>query len=343
MADNTGIQWADATWNPVRGCSRISPGCVNCYAERQAIRQRNSGYAGLVVNKGHGPRWTGAVRSAPEKVMRQPLHWRRARRIFVNSMSDLFHERLPDHVIDRVFAVMLVSSDHERSPGHTFQVLTKRAERMRAYLTDPATLGRVANQAGCMMTDGDGWHDAIASRGGLTHPGIWLGVSVEDQQRADERIPHLLATPAEVRFLSCEPLLGPVDLDPPRCDYCRDGGEVVDGDPPWCVRCDSEATFGHWLDACADAEQPGINWVIVGGESGPKARSFCVDWARSIVRQCAESNTPCFVKQLGADPWEHAEPTGQPHTFMFDDNKGGDMSEWPEDLRVRQFPEVRHG
>ena len=289
MSDDSKIEWTDATWNPIRGCSRVSEGCRHCYAERVAARFSGPGqpYEGLAVRKLRVVsddeqttvgRWTGAVRMVPEHLA-DPLRWRRPRRVFVNSMSDLFHESLPDSAIDRVFAVMMVSSLHATRGGHTFQSLTKRAKRMREYLTDPGTQERVARAAGTMMEDGDGWFDAIAFRKeGLAHPLIWLGVSVENQGAADERIPELLLTPAAVRWISAEPLLGPVNLTSWLWDWSRIESEDDNGGalPP---------------------RDPRLSWVVAGCESGPGARPCDVAWLRSLRDQCAKAGVAYFVKQ----------------------------------------------
>lgn len=253
MSDGSAIEWTEATWNPVRGCTKVSAGCKHCYAETFAERFRGV--------KGHPYEQGFDVRLVPE-ALDLPLRWRKPRRIFVNSMSDLFHEEVPESFIVDVFATMM------EARRHVFQVLTKRPERMRDFLAS-----RPSERP--------------------TLPNVWLGTSVEDQAAADERIPHLLATPAAVRFLSCEPLLGPVDLD-----------MVV-----------TEGT------GCLD-------WVIVGGESGRKARPCDVSWVRSLVGQCRAADVPVFVKQLGA-------------AHRLYDAKGGDPAEWPEDLRVRQWPGER--
>jgi protein gp37 len=207
MGDNSNIEWTDATWNPVRGCALVSAGCTNCYAMRVAHRFSGDSqpYAGLTKLTSHGPVWTGDVTLWPD-VLDVPLRWRRPRRIFVNSMSDLFHEDVPEEFIDKVFAVMALS------PQHTFQILTKRPVRMRDYLltvqNDDKDFNRWSN-AGVEITDSP---CAVIDDADWPLPNVWLGVSVEDQATADERIPLLLQTPAAVRFLSCEPLLGPVDL-----------------------------------------------------------------------------------------------------------------------------------
>jgi protein gp37 len=291
MSDDSKIEWTDATWNPVRGCSRVSDGCRHCYAERVAARFSGPGmpYEGLIKfgkpSSVRDPRWSGEVRMVPEHLA-APLRWRRPRRVFVNSMSDLFHESLPDSAIDRVFAVMMVSSLHATRGGHTFQSLTKRAKRMREYLTDPGTQERVARAAGTMMEDGDGWFDAIAFRKeGLAHPLIWLGASVENQAAADERIPELLRTPAAVRWLSCEPLLGPVEIRGER-DRCGDCDPCLGGAP-----C---SVTGTHLNAL---HPDGINWIVAGCESGPGARPCDVAWLRSLRDQCAAAGVAFFLKQ----------------------------------------------
>jgi protein gp37 len=307
VADGTGIAWTDATWNPLRGCSRVSEGCRFCYAEGVAARFSGPGlpYEGLARSTPQGPRWTGKIRLVPE-VLDQPLRWRRPRRIFVNSMSDLFHEDVPFAFIDRVFAVMALSY------WHTFQVLTKRPARLREYLSHTHgpgnVLARVLHHAreiekprGYVHPDSLGW----------PYRNVWLGVSVEDQRAADERIPELLATPAAVRFLSCEPLLGPVNP-------CA----VPD-------RKTRPAEFSTRYTPLGD-----LDWVIVGGESGRGARRMEEAWARSLVEQYRVAGVPVFVKQLGS-VWAR-ESKHWPHG----DSKGGDPEEWPEDLRVREMPEV---
>jgi protein gp37 len=179
MGDNTGIEWTDATWQPITGCSVVSPGCTNCYAMRLAGTrlQHHPSRAGLTTMSKAGPVWNGQVR-LNEQWLTQPIAWKRPRRIFVCAHGDLFHESIPDEWIDRVFAVVALC------PQHTFQVLTKRNKRMRDYCSNHRVL-----------------------------PNVWLGVSCEDQQRVNERIPDLLDTPAAVRWVSAEPLLGPIDFE----------------------------------------------------------------------------------------------------------------------------------
>ncbi|BBY78918.1 phage Gp37/Gp68 family protein [Mycolicibacterium pulveris] len=239
MSRNSSIEWCDDTWNPVTGCTEVSPGCDHCYAKTFAERWR--GTPGHYFENGFD------VQLRPDK-LDQPLRWRKPRRIFVNSMSDLFHQAVPDDYIARVFAVMA------QAPQHTFQLLTKRHARMRHLLSNTGFQAKVYHHSGSMT-----W----------PLPNVWVGVSAENQQWADTRIPVLLDTPAAVRFVSAEPLLGPIDLhtDP-----------IEAGSPFW----------GSQLD-----------WVIVGGESGPGARPMHPDWARSLRDQCAAAGVAFLFKQWG--------------------------------------------
>jgi len=223
----TKIEWTNETWNPVRGCSKVSAGCDNCYAVRQAARFSAHGapYHGLVSVFGP-PRWTGMVQLV-ESVLEKPLHWRKPRRVFANSMSDLFHERLSDRAIDAVWEVMA------RCPQHTFQVLTKRPERAVEWVQRKKLFIELHN--------------------------VWLGVSVENQTAADERIEELQQFPAALRFVSCEPMLAGVDLT-------------------------------RFL--------PQLDWVICGCETGPGARPMLEAWARDLRDQCQDAGVPFFLKQL---------------------------------------------
>lgn len=315
MADKTGISWTDATWNPIVGCSVVSPGCTNCYAMRDAARivrcsegaGRASHYEGTIEPSKAGPVWTGKVALAPDHIVAKPLSWRRPRRIFVNSMGDLFHESVPDEWIDRVFAVMALA------PQHTFQVLTKRSGRMREYLSGEA-LRRVAAAANRIR--------AVTGMITWPLPNVWLGVTAEDQTRADDRVPDLLATPAAVRFVSCEPMLGPVDLLTAWCGESALDSECW-GDCAWCKN-------GHPpLHNCQKGRQSledlirgksGLDWVICGGESGPNARPMHPDWARGLRDQCAAAGVPFHFKQWGMryagrllDGVEHLEFPGGEH------------------------------
>jgi protein gp37 len=274
MGNTTKIEWTDATWNPIIGCSRVSEGCRNCYAERIAARFGNGKatvYSGLtqIVN-GH-PVWTGKV--VETRKLLEPLYWRKPKMVFVNSMSDLFHENVTDEQRDRIFAVMALT------PQHFYQVLTKRPERMLEYFAGfnrPGAEMRAIRTCAWVADDvanpPHAWIDLVEQiPRGL--PNVWLGVSVEDQATADKRIPLLLKTPAAVRFLSCEPLLGALDL-------C-----------PWLPY---EANRG-WDGKM----QPKLDWVIAGGESGPGARPCHPDWIRSLRDQCEAAEVPFFFKQWG--------------------------------------------
>lgn len=499
MAHNSKIEWCDDTWNPVRGCARVSSGCGGpgdhggCYAEAMAARFSKSGQWGHGFAEMHGgkPRWTGKVELI-ESMLTLPLTWKVPRRIFVNSTSDLFHEALPDEAIDRVFAIMTLA------PQHTFQILTKRSKRMQEYMTTPlqgpwagrATRdgepvtdvdwrmrgvvtdmlrdvpGQVLNRAVAFMDARDGGEgDGFFRRWPLQN--VWLGTSIEDQPTADERIPDLLATPAAVRFVSCEPLLSGIDLSKWVHDKRREGlpssggdglvrgassrldlatrsmdarrntvahlyseaqsrdqqraeGKIFEGDVRgWggatknqrasnrlddsessadperasdqshqrghlrqspeqsrtgyssakrsarshvpqseekgsegreefisvCNRSASNPDTGdvvheghvseghsggirgHAIDRFGDCPPQelgsrGLDWIIVGGESGPHARPMHPDWARSVRHQCAAAGTAFFMKQLSG-------PQGRAIK---------DLCAFPEDLRIREMP-----
>jgi len=388
MATTTKIEWTDRTWNPVRGCALVSEGCRNCYAMKFAHRFSGKGkpYAGLTRLGKHGPVWTGAARFVPE-MLAEPLTWGAPQRVFVNSMSDLFHEDITDEQIAEVFGVMAVAGAQEeseresaqaedggcfhrrgdgyvklgkpaplyrggapvqlkygrfRSGPHTFQVLTKRARRMRDVVASGRFRELVAGAAhrwAMDRRDAGYLSDCISGldnpsaqgRAGRLWPlpNLWLGVSVEDQAAADERIPLLLETPAAVRFVSAEPLLGPVELS----DHLWPSG-YESGGP------------GGWVET-----SPAIDWVIAGGESGNGARPCALEWLEAIRDQCAAAKVACFVKQLGGFivseqrtvvDAEEQEALGLDSKWAWraglKDRKGGDWSEWPEELRVRQFP-----
>lgn len=340
MSDGSSIEWLNwpgyrpASWNPVKGCTNVSEGCRRCYARIMAARFSKPGQwgHGLAEMRGGDHRWTGHVELDEAKLL-LPLRWRAPRCIFVNSTSDLFHERLPDEAIDKVFAVMALC------PQHRFIVLTKRAERMRAFVSDPNRI--VLAWARCADGYVPGWP--------LSN--VIIGVSVEDQETADERIPHLLATPAACRMVSAEPLLGPVDftaimgfLGASRADRTniRERTDALRGsDRREYLR--QDGTWNHRRLDDPDGNQvfstncgPRLGWIVTGGESGPGARPMELGWMRSIVRQCKASEVPCFVKQLGADPvWEDGAFLNTKH------RKGSDQAEWPTDLRVREFPHAR--
>lgn len=250
MASPTGIEWTQTTWNPVTGCDRVSEGCDHCYALTLAKRLKAMGnvrYQHDGDPRSSGP---GFGLTMHDDKLAEPLGWRAPHTVFVNSMSDLFHPRVTTAFIARVFAVM------GATPRHTYQVLTKRPARMASLTRSAAFRLEVESLA----------VDYAGSPAGWPLPNVWLGVSVENQARADERLPRLLAAGAAVRFLSCEPLLGPIDL----------------------------------AAALGDAGELGkVEWVIVGGESGPGARPMKAEWARSLRGECTAAGVAFFMKQWG--------------------------------------------
>jgi len=303
MADGTKIEWTDATWNPITGCSVVSPGCTNCYAMKLAgTRLKNHpSRKGLTKDTKAGPVWTGEVRFNAEW-LDQPLRWTKPRMIFVCAHGDLFAEGVPDEWIDQVFAVMALC------PQHTFQVLTKRPERMREYLRGDENASndeahqphqRILNAAYKIIGNPGRFSPVAlhlrslceASEPPLPLPNVWLGVSVEDQRRAEERIPILLDTPAAIRWISAEPLLGPVDL------VTFLGGTLRIG------------------KIAIKVPAVRIDWVVAGGESGPGARPMHPDWARSLREQCAAAGVPLLFKQWGE--WREAQEGDR-----FDTSKG---------------------
>lgn len=389
MASKTGIEWTDATWSPLRAkvkadagaiaeakgytslvqiatkmqghvgphCEHVSHGCDHCYSDSNNGRCLPANGTGLPFDRRSRDLIDPIV---DEKALLLPLKWKQPKRIFVANQSDLFGEWYTDEQIDRVFAVMALC------PQHTFQVLTKRPERMREYLRPPRSIDGMPD---CVEFSGAhaSTHTAMvemfhlvsatalnrASKladkhfpggGGFIRawplPNVWLGVSVEDQATADARIPLLLQTPAAKRFVSYEPALGPVNFSPWLAEVgapgvCRD----IDG--------------GYWhAPGDCSACHPGLDWIIVGGESGHGARPFDIGWARNTIAQCKAAGVACFVKQLGAVPidtdyrhWGHRMRIGDGNAeynkyirVTLKNKKGGDMSEWPADLRVREFP-----
>ena len=321
MSDGSKIEWTDATWNPVTGCSVVSPGCTNCYAMALAgTRLRNHpSRAGLTIASKAGPVWNGQVRFN-DYWLGEPLHWKKPRRVFVCAHGDLFHEDVPDEWIDQVFAVMALA------PQHTFQVLTKRAKRMREYCSASRTIRRVYEQACDIAVEHEpkvlliapGTTPSFApeqvARNEVIYldrwplANVWLGVSAEDQKRADERVPDLLATPAAVRFVSAEPLLGAIDFArieviPDRLDDCgslkRCGIRLnaLKG-----TSCESGLPYQSLWNGEGEpptTPPPRLDWIIVGGESGRNARPMQIAWARSIRDQCAGAGVGFFFKQFG--------------------------------------------
>ena len=271
MADRTHIEWCHATVNAISGCTPISPGCTNCYAMRAGGHKRpHHPSNGLTMPSKAGHVWTGAVR-LNDAWLRRPLSWQKPRRIFWNAHGDPWHEAVPVEWIDREFAVAALT------PHHRHLFLTKRSALMRAYITDVATPERVLDQ--CRYLGG------LPTRWQWPLPNVWLGVSVEDQARADERIPDLLATPAAIRFASAEPLLG-------RIRFSR----LKSPDSTWL---NALTGFAHAGAAVFQQFERGLDWIIAGGESGPGARPMHPRWALFLRDQCAEYGVPFLVKQWG--------------------------------------------
>ncbi len=317
---DTSISWTDKVWNPVTGCTKVSPGCKHCYAETIADRFFAKQYQ---PNADGSPRRFTDVRTHEDR-LDAPLHWKKPQKVFVNSMSDLFHEDVANEFIDRVFAVMALS------PQHTFQVLTKRPERMRDYFAGyrpSAMLGEAFNMRFRDMPDGG---VLIAPL-----PNVWLGTSAEDQQRFDERSVFMapLMRAGWLTWVSAEPLLGTIIMQGTSAGLSR-----------------------NWLG------EPGYRWIVCGGESGVGARPCRLSWFRSIISQCQAASVPVFFKQAGSNFHSDSEvwPDAPKYTlssyrfgllqsttelnrckngrWKLSDNKGGFLGELPEDLRVRQFP-----
>jgi protein gp37 len=276
MADKSKIEWTDATWNPVFGCDKVSPGCANCYAESYAKRFRATvPFTTITLH---------------EDRLGQPVRWAKPRRIFVGSLSDVFHANIPVAYRDLIFVQMVLAGHH------TFQVLTKRPDLALAYLDGltrrESLFGAALN---CLeRRGGPAAHSLVPESPRKTAldrfwplANVWIGTSVESQVWADRRVPDLLKIPATVRFLSVEPMLGPID------------GRTI---------------------------QKGIGWVIVGGESGPNARPMNADWARRLRAVCSLEGVPFFMKQLGGWP-----------------NKRDGLDYFPQDLRVREWPDPMKG
>lgn len=267
MGKNTNISWTEHTWNPIRGCTIVSGGCTRCYAMRVAARFSGKGepYEGLARMTPKGPRWTNKVMFV-EKHLYDPLKWKESSRIFVNSMSDLFHEKVEADWIYRIFAVMLLASRHQ------FQVLTKRPADMREFMAQPMSILGVQQGVARICLDRKILNPWILATIPWPPPNVWLGVSCEDEETAQERIPILMKTRAQVRFLSCEPLLGPIDLRPYL--FVGPGGAEYEGSP---------SGF--------------IDWVIAGAESGIGARLMDEGWVRQIRNDCVAAKVAFFYKQ----------------------------------------------
>ncbi|MFB6881241.1 DUF5131 family protein [Streptomyces noursei] len=317
MATNSSIEWTDKTWSPVIGCTRVSSGCDGCYAIRGAhIRAHNSNpkvaaaFAGTTRNTGEHLDWTGTVNVLEDRLV-EPLTWRKPQMVFVNSQSDLFHEQIPDEVIACIFAVMALT------PRHTYQVLTKRHGRMRSLLTSPHFRELCENAEAVLVNDEatpglprykrEAYQRQWWSHFARPLANLWLGVSVEDQRWAGVRIPALLATPAAVRWISVEPMLGPIDLSGQadrhghrsRLTYWLTG-KPGPGTP---------RTTGTGLQMSPLVTGPRLDWVVAGGESGPGARPPHPQWFRTLRDQCAASGVPFLFKQWGQ--WGQEAPLGR--------------------------------
>ena len=306
---STNIEWTDETWNPIVGCSKVSPGCDNCYAVGTVHRGLAEQHRGLTVRAEGATDWTGEVRVV-ESMMDRPLRWTKPRRIFVDSLSDLFHPDVSDETIARIFAVMALA------PQHTFQVLTKRPQRMADMLSTMLFWKVVASHCADDQTASLSWpyRTAIANHQGL--PNVWLGVSIESDRYAF-RADHLRRTPAAVRWISAEPLLGPL----PSLDLT------------------------------------GIDWLVVGGESGPKARPMHPQWVRDLRDECTDICCPECGETWPYDdaeiPCSHCRGSGaeDPTAFLFKqggsvlakewgctDSKGGKLDEIPAEFQIREYP-----
>ena len=312
----TKIEWTEYSWNPVSGCTPASEGCQNCYARRMANRLRGRcGY----------PQDDPFRVTLHEDRLGEPLRWKQPRRVFVCSMGDLFHEDVPDEFIARIWWVIGQCAgylDPSRYRGHTFIILTKRPERMQKWLNgwnDRETRRQWIESFGEVydwMSGPKYWPDVL--------PNVWLGVTAENQQRADERIPILLQIPAAVRFISVEPMLGPVDVSYylSCCGSCN--APINKKDPSW-----------RWNGICWEHKCPsnhpqlgyfaaytGVDWVICGGETGPGARPMHPDWVRSLRDQCQAAEVPFFFKQHGE--WVH-------ETQGIDFHEGHKYYVWPDE------------
>jgi protein gp37 len=316
----TGIQWTQEVWNPTTGCDKVSPGCGlprfdgdaegGCYAMAMARRLKRMGQA-KYQNDGD-PRTSGpgfGVTAHPD-ALEIPLRWKKARRIFVNSMSDLFHDDISAGYIARVFSVMAAT------PQHTYQLLTKRHGRMKSLLRSDDFFEQVRQEYLCNF-------GAAAIRG-FAWPlaNLWLGVSAEDQHWAEIRVHALLSTPAAVRWVSAEPLLGPIDFRSLRAS----NGAFIDA-----LCGDVKSPSGEIYAACPGS----LSWIVTGGESGPDAREMDLQWARAIIRDCRNTRTPVFMKQVGSVAAQFMGPRAGSH--------GGNPDVWPPDLCVRQFPGIAEG
>ena len=312
MSGETKLEWADSTWNIITGCSKESIGCLNCYALRdwdRLSKQEGSVYFGRKFTdiQFHGER------------LDQPLRWQRPRKIFVNSMSDLFHHHVPDHVIDKIFAIMYLTK------RHTFQILTKRAERMCKYMSAPDLQRRVHDEIINIHSQFPKMLERTYEVRKWPLSNVWLGVSIENQEAADNRMTWIANTNAAVKWISAEPLIGSIDFRFPhkiwggdRCDHCCTGMRECD-DPDHYDRVVCPYCRGTGYAKIVD-------WVVVGGESGPNSRPSHPKWMMSAVKQCVDADIPVLFKQWGEwgpDPQDGVEKC----VVHYNGNIGGNVSE----------------
>lgn len=303
---STKIQWTDETWGVIVGCTKNSPGCENCYAATAAKSPRLQQFPQYQEVAD----WNKVV--FVESQLLKPLRWKKPTKVFI-SMSDLCHPQVKNEWLNKIFAIAALC------PQHTFQFLTKFPLKMQRYLTAENTAAEI-NQAALQI-------NPAFIPVTLPLPNVWIGVSCENQHCADWRIPLLLQTPATVHFLSCEPLLESLDLS----NYLPIEWSELAGD---------------WIESHpgATAYKQKLHWILCGGESGNKteARPCHIDWIRSIANQCQTAKVPVFVKQLGTNPIDstpYIEGVANNHFHVkLKDRKGGDISEFPDDLQIRQFP-----
>lgn len=314
------IEWTEQTWNPTTGCDRISPGCDRCYALTMAKRLKGMGSAKYQTDGNPTTSGPGFGIAAHADAIIEPLRWKKPRLVFVNSMSDLFHHGIDTPNLHVIFGVMAAT------PQHTYQVLTKRHGRMRSLLNNPDFVHMVRHRA-------EGYGHSATAGWIWPLPNVHLGVSVENQKWADIRIPALLDTPAAIRFLSCEPLIGPVTLFP---DDHTGHKQDYDGDAI-CLDCSTDERHIPWRTV--DRGPLGIDWVIIGGESGPGARPFNPQWAADLIDQSRQAGAAPFVKQLGS-VWARDTSYAGKSVAGHGDTKGGNPDYWPTNLRVREYPTV---
>lgn len=326
MVNKTAIEWTDYSANPLKyrdaagtsvwACVRTSPGCAHCYSADLAKRYRRGGEFTAAEMAGY----ECYLDAGELRQMLSPKRLPSGSRCFVGDMTDVFGEWVPFQYLDRLFAVFALR------PDVVFQVLTKRPERMRRYLTwdyhGGVRADEVAGQVYLLRTGKPEIPPFIPDVVQWPLPNVWLGTSTENQHWLDIRVPELLATPAAVRFVSAEPLLGPVVLTNLEC--FRDHFETESWD----------------MQPVRPGHMRGLDWVVTGGESGPRARPCDLAWLRGIVEQCRAAGVACFVKQLGVRPFtsDLGEQFGDRGLGGLKSRKGGDMAEWPEDLRVREMP-----